>query len=144
MDNDESRASAVRKMSRTQTLEGQEYAESKLAEVLRQRKFKSGHAKYWDMHSRRRSARCINHNCSLVVACTSRRCQRKFIVDSELHSAQSYAHTVKHTVPYDAYNRMIVLVIIRKMRTLSIPGTSASSLLQVEGKWPPKPQSQGA
>jgi hypothetical protein len=48
MDNDESSASAVRKVSKTQKLEGKEYAASKLAEALRQRKFKSGHAKYWD------------------------------------------------------------------------------------------------
>jgi hypothetical protein len=48
VDNEESQASAVRKVSRTQKLEGKEYAASKLAEVLRLRKFKSGHAKYWD------------------------------------------------------------------------------------------------
>jgi hypothetical protein len=59
MDNDESQASAVGKVSRTQKLEGKEYSASKLAEVLRQRKFKSGHAKYLDMHRKRRSARYI-------------------------------------------------------------------------------------
>jgi hypothetical protein len=48
MDNDDSQALANRKVSRTQNLEGKEYAASKLAEVLRLRKFKSGHAKYWD------------------------------------------------------------------------------------------------
>jgi hypothetical protein len=47
-----------------------------------------------------------------MVSCTSRRFQRWFLVDSELHTAQSYAHTVNntvHTVPYDAYayDRMI-------------------------------------
>jgi hypothetical protein len=49
------------------------------------------------------------HNCSLMVSCTSRRFQRWFLVDSELHTAQSYAHTVNNTVPYDAYayDRMI-------------------------------------
>jgi hypothetical protein len=45
MDNDDSQALADRKVSRTQNLEGTEYAASKLAEVLRLRKF---HAKYWD------------------------------------------------------------------------------------------------
>jgi hypothetical protein len=49
MDNDESQALAVSIVSRTQKLEGKEYAASKLAEVLRLRKFKSGHAKYWDL-----------------------------------------------------------------------------------------------
>jgi hypothetical protein len=48
LDNDESPASAVRKVSNKKKLEGKEYAASKLAEVLRQRKLKSGHAKYWD------------------------------------------------------------------------------------------------
>jgi hypothetical protein len=48
MDNDESQALADRKVSRTQILEGKEYAALTLAEVLRLRKFKSGHAKYWD------------------------------------------------------------------------------------------------
>jgi hypothetical protein len=41
-----------------------------------------------------------------VVACTSRRFHRWFIDGSELHTAQSYARTVNHTVhtvPYDAY-----------------------------------------
>jgi hypothetical protein len=49
------------------------------------------------------------HNFSPIVACTSRRFQGWFIVDSELHTDQSYAHT-DHTVPYDAYayDRMLV------------------------------------
>jgi hypothetical protein len=47
-----------------------------------------------------------------MVSCTSRRFQRWFLVDSELHTAQSYAHTVNntvHTVANDAYayDRMI-------------------------------------
>jgi hypothetical protein len=44
MDNDESQAVAVRKFSITQKLDGKEYATSKLAEVLRLRKLRSGHA----------------------------------------------------------------------------------------------------
>jgi hypothetical protein len=44
MDNAESQAPAVRKVSRTQKLEGNEHVASELADVLRQRKFKSGHA----------------------------------------------------------------------------------------------------
>jgi hypothetical protein len=40
MDCDESQALAVRKVSRTQKLDGKEYAASKLADVLRLRKLK--------------------------------------------------------------------------------------------------------
>jgi hypothetical protein len=77
------------------------------------------------------SACYINHNCSPIVSCTSRRFQRWLIDDSELHTAQSYAHTVNHTlhtVPYDAYayDRMIFLVIIRFVRTLAIAPQSPS------------------
>jgi hypothetical protein len=46
-DNDESQALAVGKVSRTQNLHGKECAASKLAEVLRLRKLKSGHSQYW-------------------------------------------------------------------------------------------------
>jgi hypothetical protein len=51
----------------------------------------------------------MHHNCSLIVSCTSRRFQRRLIDGSEMHTAQSYAHTVDHTVPYNAYayDRMI-------------------------------------
>jgi hypothetical protein len=45
---DESQALGVRKVSRTQKLDGKECAASKLADVLRLRKLKNGHAKYWD------------------------------------------------------------------------------------------------
>jgi hypothetical protein len=60
-----------------------------------------------------------------MVACTSGRFQRWFTVDSELHTAQSYAHTVNntvHTVQYNAYanDRVIFLVVIRFVRTLTI------------------------
>jgi hypothetical protein len=63
------------------------------------------------------------YSCSLMVACTSRRFHRWFTVDSEFHTAQSYGHTVNntvHTVQYDAYDRIIFLVMIRFVRTLDM------------------------
>jgi hypothetical protein len=48
MDNADSQASAVTKLSRTQESERKEHAASELADVLRQRKFKTGYAEYWD------------------------------------------------------------------------------------------------
>jgi hypothetical protein len=113
MDNDESPASAVRKVSKKQKLEGKEYAASKLAEVAghpRQRlEALTRQLHNVRLHCRRLSARYRNHNCSLIIASTSRRFHRWFIDGSELHTSQSYAHTVNHTVPYDAYayDRMI-------------------------------------
>jgi hypothetical protein len=100
MDNAESQALAVRKISRTQKLEKIEYAASELADVLPKRTIKSGHAKYWDqlavdiVSMEEKDHIETRRYDKVVVRCMT--CSGKHDTTT-INVANLYAHTADHT-----------------------------------------------